>query len=32
VHHNMALLRVDLSFREYSERAWDIPDRFAANR
>jgi Xaa-Pro aminopeptidase len=32
VHHNMALLRAGLSFREYSERAWDIPERFVANR
>jgi Xaa-Pro aminopeptidase len=32
VHHTMALLRPGLSFREYSERAWDIPDRFVANR
>jgi Xaa-Pro dipeptidase len=32
VHHNLALLRAGLSFREYSERAWDIPERFVANR
>ena len=32
VHHNMQLLRPGVSFREYSERAWSIPDRFVANR
>src|ERR671933_1103904 len=32
VHHNMELLRAGVSFREYSERAWPIPDRFVANR
>jgi Xaa-Pro dipeptidase len=32
VHHNIALLRPGLSFREYSEQAWDIPERFVANR
>lgn len=32
VHHNMQLLRPGVSFREYSERAWTIPERFVANR
>jgi len=32
VHHNMALLRPGLTFREYSEQAWEIPERFVANR
>jgi Xaa-Pro aminopeptidase len=32
VHHNMQLLRAGTSFREYSERAWTIPDRYVANR
>jgi len=32
VHHNMALLRPGVGFRDYAERAWDIPERFAANR
>ena len=32
VHHNMALLKPGLSFREYSEKAWTVPDRFFANR
>jgi Xaa-Pro aminopeptidase len=32
VHHNLELLRPGVTFREYSERAWTIPDRFLANR
>lgn len=32
VHHNMAIIEPGLSFREYAERAWDIPARFHANR
>lgn len=32
VHHNIAVLKPGLSFREYSERAWDIPEALAANR
>jgi Xaa-Pro dipeptidase len=32
VHHNMQLLRPGVSFREYAERAWTIPERFVANR
>jgi Xaa-Pro aminopeptidase len=32
VHHNMGLLRAGTSFREYSEQAWKIPDRYVANR
>lgn len=32
LHHNMAILRPGLSFREYSELAWTIPDCYAANR
>jgi Xaa-Pro aminopeptidase len=32
VHHNMELIRPGISFREYSERAWNIPDRYFANR
>ena len=28
----MQILRPGVSFREYSERAWEIPDRFVANR
>ena len=32
LHHNMAILKPGLSFREYSEQAWAIPDRYVANR
>jgi len=32
LHHNMALLKPGLGFREYSESAWNIPARYAANR
>jgi Xaa-Pro aminopeptidase len=32
VHHNMEIIEPGLSFREYSEKAWNIPDRYAANR
>jgi Xaa-Pro aminopeptidase len=32
VHHNMAIIGPGVSFRDYSERAWDIPDRYRANR
>jgi Xaa-Pro aminopeptidase len=32
VHHNMRLLRAGTSFRDYSEQAWEIPERFVANR
>ncbi|MEM8706981.1 MAG: Xaa-Pro peptidase family protein [Actinomycetota bacterium] len=32
VHHNMAIIEPGLTFAEYSERAWDLPDRFADHR
>lgn len=32
IEHNMAIIRAGVTFREYSERAWDIPDRYEANR
>lgn len=32
VEHNMALLRPGLSFREFAERSWPIPERFLARR
>lgn len=32
VHHNMAIIKPGMSFREYSECAWDIPRRYHANR
>ena len=32
VQHNMSIIKPGVSFKEYSERAWDIPARFEANR
>lgn len=32
VHHNMDILGPGVTFREYSERAWDIPEQYFANR
>ncbi|QFU00569.1 putative peptidase [Halomonas sp. THAF5a] len=32
LHHNMAIIKPGMSFRDYAERAWDIPSRFHANR
>lgn len=32
LHHNMSIIRPGLSFREYSQKAWDIPKRYVANR
>ena len=32
VHHNMAIIGPGVTFREYSERAWNIPERYAAHR
>ena len=32
VHHNMEVLRPGLSFRDYAARAWQIPERYFANR
>lgn len=32
VHHNMAMIEPGLTFAGYSERAWDLPDRFADHR
>jgi len=32
LHHNMALLKPGLGFKEYSEAAWEIPAKFHANR
>ncbi len=32
VQHNIDVLHPGLSFRDYSFRAWEIPDRFRANR
>ena len=32
VHHNMELLGPGVSFRDYAEKAWDIPEQYYANR
>ena len=32
LHHNMSILHPGMSFRDYAEAAWDIPDRYHANR
>ena len=32
VHHNMGIIAPGMTFKEYSEKAWDLPDEFAGNR
>jgi Xaa-Pro aminopeptidase len=32
VHHNMDIIRPGMTFREYADKAWDIPERYVANR
>lgn len=32
VHHNMSILKPGMSFRDYADRAWDIPEKYYANR
>lgn len=32
VNHNMRILKPGMTFREYSEQAWDIPEKYYANR
>ena len=32
IHHNMQLLNHGLTFREYAEQAWKIPEKYFANR
>lgn len=32
VHHNMSIIRPGVTFKEYSQRAWDIPQQFEAHR
>ncbi|MFX4223170.1 MAG: M24 family metallopeptidase [Thalassobaculum sp.] len=32
VHHNMDVIRPGMSFREYSELAWNIPEQYADHR
>lgn len=32
VHHNMGILKPGMSFRDYADRAWDIPKKYYAHR
>jgi Xaa-Pro aminopeptidase len=32
IAHNMEVLRPGMSFRDYADRAWAIPERYFANR
>ena len=32
VHHNMGILRPGMSFRDYADAAWNIPEKYYANR
>ncbi len=32
VHHNMGILRPGMTFRDYADAAWDIPEKYYANR
>lgn len=32
VHHNMDVIKPGLTFRDYAEKAWDIPEEYHANR
>ncbi|MFQ5566574.1 MAG: M24 family metallopeptidase [Paracoccaceae bacterium] len=32
VEHNMGILKAGMTFREYAEKAWSIPERYLANR
>ncbi|SAK51523.1 putative peptidase [Caballeronia calidae] len=32
VHHNIEIIRPGMTFREYSDKAWNIPDTYHANR
>jgi len=32
VRHNMDVIRPGMTFREYADKAWDIPERYVANR
>ncbi|KAJ3522497.1 hypothetical protein NM208_g12836 [Fusarium decemcellulare] len=32
MHHNMGILKPGLTFREYAEQAWDIPEQYWASR
>lgn len=32
VHHNMGIIKPGMSFREYADKAWTIPDKYHTNR
>ena len=32
VHHNMGILKPGMSFRDYSDKAWNVPQKYHANR
>jgi Xaa-Pro aminopeptidase len=32
VHHNIGIVKPGMNFRDYSDGAWNIPERYAANR
>jgi Xaa-Pro dipeptidase len=32
VHHNIDIIRPGMTFREYADKAWTIPERYVANR
>ena len=32
VHHNMDIIKAGISFRDYAVQAWDIPEKYYANR
>jgi Xaa-Pro aminopeptidase len=32
LHHNISILRPHMGFRDYASAAWDIPDKYYANR
>ncbi len=32
VHHNLEIIRPGLTFRDYADRAWDIPEKYHAHR
>lgn len=32
VHHNMGILKAGMSFRDYADQAWNIPEKYHANR
>ena len=32
VHHNMGIIAPGMTFKEYSEKAWDVPAAYFANR